>query len=158
MDNYLVQLECSEQDAEVTKMRTFKLLISGESYTDAEAQAHKYYENNLKYEFSTPEIKKIGLEKIDRSADFLEADDDGQIDDVEYSKIFKAKVAIAYKENPLKPINKVVVARDFDIEVAIKKIQKYILNEYKADSCEVLEIKETDLTALCPFFDSGLRY
>jgi len=127
-------------------VKSFKVLLNAESYTDAEASAFKYYEENLKEGLIEPSVPKIELYRHDFIVDNLES-----TDEVLLSKIYKLVVSVAYADRS-KTENKVVMARGFDIERIIELVRVRAGDEYLADSLEVVAAMETNYFPLSPIF------
>ena len=150
MENYVVKIELAEK-AESARIRTVKLLLEAESYTDAEKKAFEVYEEQFRDDYDTPNVASINPTKFSLTHDLVKPEEveDGS---VEYARIYHVKAGVVFKGEAGKRVAKILVCRAYSIEDAIKHGKKHLEKFYQAESVTVLESKETDLHPESPVF------
>lgn len=150
MEHFVVKLEMTEQ-AESARIRTVKLVMDAESYTDAEKKAFEVYEAQFRDEYDTPNVASITPVKFNLTHDLVKPEEveDGS---VEYARIYQVKAGVVFKGEVGKRVAKILVCRAYSIEDAIKHGKKHLEKFYQAESVTVLESKETDLHPESPIF------
>lgn len=152
MEHFVVKLEMAEQ-AESARIRTVKLVMEAESYTDAEKKAFEVYEAQFQDEYDTPNVASITPVKFNLTHDLVTPAEieEGSLD---YARIYAVKAGVTFKGESSKRVAKLLFCRAFSIEDAISKGKKHIQKFYQAESVQVLESKETDLHPDSPIYDA----